>query len=148
MDNSSPSLTLKVPGAEDLKLVLSRLGSKQYLQHAVLLPWTTPQRLFGFIHPAQEANINKEPITLFGALAYYGSVGMQPVGQDKMRAVEGPKLLLPYDLISPIDLVLYSCPSAIWLRDQSDGFREMFDQILLQTVDPPRIAAPGSLVVP
>lgn len=147
MDNS-PSLTLKVPGAEDLALTIGRLGSKKYLQHAVLLPWTTPQRLFGFIHPEQEKLINKEPITLFGALAYYGSVGMQQVGADKMRAVEGPKLLLPYDLIAPVDVVLYSCPAVIWIRDQSEAFQQLFDQVLLQTIDPPRIEAPGSLVHP
>lgn len=118
-----------------------------YMEHAVLLPWTTPQRTFGFVHPAEKHKVGTEPFTLFGALSFYASVGIQQVGPTAFRPVEGPKLLLPFELVSPLTLTVYDCPTAIWLSSQDELFKEMMHALLVQLVDPPRIQpAAGGLI--
>lgn len=146
----NPSITLKHAPAEPITLEFDILDRERtWLKYMVMLPWMTPQRMVGFVHPAAEPYINGTPFVLHGAFVYYGSVGMQQVAEGRMQVAEGPKILLPYDLISPVDVQVHTCPSVIWVRDQSDHFQSLFNSLLMQQVNPPRIElAPGPLLRP
>lgn len=146
---TNPQIILKHPDSEDVLIEFDHLDrDRKWLKHMVLLPWTTPQRLVGFVHPAAEKLVGTGEFMLHAAFCYYGSVGMKPIGTEKLQAVEGPKILLPYDLISPVDVRIYSCPNAIWMRDQDERFRDLFNSLLMQQVNPPMVATPPSLVTP
>lgn len=144
----TPNITLKYPGAEDVKLEFGHAPDekKKWLQQMILLPWATPQRLVGFVHPSAEKDVGESEFLLHATFAYYGSVGMKPIGPDKLQAVEGPKILLPYDLISPVDVRIYSCPSAIWLRDQDERFQELFTGLAMQQINPPQVIVPPAIL--
>ena len=120
--------------------------TRSYLDHAVLLPWMSPQRALGFVHPADEEKIGKAPFTLHSSLAFYSSVGAQQVGANAFRPVEGPKMLLPWELISSLTIQVYDCPSAIFIREQDEAFKEMIHSLFVQLVDPPRIQAPAGVI--
>ncbi len=105
-----------------------------WMDQAVLVPWTAPHRLFGWVHP--DAKPETEPFVLHGAFIYVGTVGMQQVDSTKVRAVEGPKLLLPYDMISQVDMDIYRCPSLVWMRKQGAEMRELFVSLVSMHVLP------------
>lgn len=147
MTNEDIKITLKHPGAEDIVLdfdpLIARKG--EWLKYVLILPWTTPQRTIGFIHPQAEADIDVKPFKLFAAFSYYASVGLQPTGSDnKMRVVEGPKAVLPVDLIAPIDLTVgKNVPTWMFLRDQSDDWKAIISAMMSQTlVGPSKVEAP------
>jgi hypothetical protein len=109
-----------------------------WLEHVVLLPWFAPQRMIGFIHPNVHPE-GGEPFMLHSALMYNAQHGLQPTNGNQMRVVEGPKICLPYDLISPVDIRIYRCPSAIYMRDQAKQMRDLFASMLLQILAPTSI---------
>lgn len=141
---SNPQIHLRHPDTESAVIEFDPMDNKKpWVQRMVLLPWTTPQRLLGFVHPAADKDVGHKPFLLHGAFAYYGSVGMQQIAPDKIRAVEGPKILLPYDLITPVDVQIYTCPMVIWIREQNERFQELFGSLLMQQMNPPRIEIPS-----
>lgn len=148
------TITLKhpLPNGEDHIIKLDPLAMRdgKWLERVLILPWTTPTRMIGFIHPADEQNIDVNPFMLFATFSYYASVGMQPVGENKMRVAEGPKAVLPVDLVGPIDLrVGKNCPTWMFLRDQGDEWKNLLTEMLLKQIMPPPLveAPPTGLVL-
>jgi len=126
-------ITLSHPDQEDVVLEFDVLAMRnnKWMERVLFLPWTTPHRTIGFIHPAAEVDLGVRPVRLFAAFAYLASIGTQPVGPDRMRVVKGPTAVLPVDLVAPLDMVINStCPSWVFLRDQGDAWKEMFGEML------------------
>lgn len=112
----------------------------EWMQYVVLLPWTAPQRVIGFVHP--EAKVGKEPFTLFSAHMYNAQHGIRSNGAGQIAVEEGPKLVLPYDLIGPIDMRIHRCPSSIHMKDQPKTMQAFFAQMILQVMAPTKIELP------
>lgn len=133
-----------------LKLTISRVTpDRTYMKHLALLPWVLPQRMLGFIHPFDEANLveMREPFTLHYAMLYFGGMQMQVVAGG-VKAAENPKVVVPFELMDPVNIRVYSCDGIIWLRDQSSRFQELFDSMLLGVLDPPVIEQPSGILRP
>ena len=141
------TIVLQSPGKDSVTIKVENTDRDfSYLRHAVLLPWTTPQRILGFIHPADEEKVGRESFTLHSCFAFYASISVQQMGPNAFRPVEGPKMLLPFEMISPITLQVHECPTVIWMREQDLAFQEMMHILLTQLVDPPRIQAAGGII--
>jgi len=120
------------------KVVINPADRKhEWLDHVVLIPWAAPQRLIGFVHP--DAKVGREPFMLHRACMYNAQHALQQAGENQLRVVEGPKIVLPYDVIAPMDVRIYNCPSAIWMRDQVPAARDLFASMLLQIHAPSKI---------
>jgi hypothetical protein len=91
--------------------------------------------------------VGQEPFVLHAACMYNANHALQPVNGNQMRVVEGPKITLPYDLIDPMNIRIYRCPSAIFLADQTPKARELFASMLIQVLAPTQIelADPGKV---
>lgn len=155
MSNKDIKISLTHPNEPEIILDFEPLTANkgEWLKHVVLLPWTTPTRLVGFVHPAAEKDIDVAPFTLFAAMSYYASVGMQPLegNNNKIRIVEGPKAVLPVDLIAPADIRIGSrVPSWMFLRDQSEDWVNIMKAMFMKTLVVSEIEAPppGMIIKP
>lgn len=132
---------------DPLRVVFDPLDRKDtWMEHAVLVPWATPDRLFGWVHPA--AKPGNEHFMLHAAFIYKASVGMQRVDENRLRVVEGPRMLLPYDLISRVDIDIFHCPSLIWMKRQGPEMKKIFSDFVKQHVMPRSelvVAQPGDI---
>ena len=148
-DSDSPSIKLSHAGSEDVVIKFDYLDRKnEWIKHVVLLPWTTPTRLVGFVHPDAEKHIGNAPFTLFAAFSFYSQVMMQPQGKG-VAVSEGPKLILPYEMMSPLDMHIgATCPSWVFLREQAQAVQELFTALLLQNILPKQIEeAPAPKII-
>lgn len=150
---SDEIITLKHPGAEDhiIKLDPLSIRDEKWMERVLLLPWTTPQRSIGFIHPEAEKDIGEKPFVLYATFSYYASVGMQPVTDNKMRVVEGPKAVLPVDLVAPIDMHIgKNCPTWMFLREQGTPWKVLLKDMILKQITPEPLieAPPAGLITP
>jgi hypothetical protein len=128
----------RISSGQPYKVIINPADKEHaWLDHVILLPWVAPQRLIGFIHP--ENDPEKGPFVLHSACMYNAQHGLQPVGPAQTRVVEGPKIVLPYDLISPMAVRIYRCPSAIYMRDQDKNTRDLFAAMLIQVLAPTKI---------
>jgi hypothetical protein len=153
MDNDdSPSVTLTHPESTEIVLKFDPLDRElSWMKHLLFLPWTTPSRMIGFIHPDAEKDINVKPFMLFGTFSYIGSVGFdKPDASGQTRVLQGPKLVLPYDMITPLDIhVGAQCPSWIFVREQAEPFQKLMAALLMQIIAPPKVkVATPQLVIP
>lgn len=133
-----------------LELTISRVTpDRSYMKHLALLPWVLPQRMLGFIHPYDEDHLveTREPFTLHHAMLYFGGMQMQVVAGG-LKAVENPKVVVPFELVDAINIRVYSCDGIIWLRDQSPRFQDLFDNMLMGVLDPPVIEQPSGILRP
>ncbi len=151
---SDEKIILTHPDSKDHIIDLNPLAMRdgKWIERVVLLPWTTPQRSIGFIHPDAEKDIDVKPFVLFATFSYYASVGMQPVAEGKLRVVEGPKAILPVDLVAPIDMRIgKNCPTWLFVREQGKEWQKILVEMLLKQITPePLIEAPpaSGLLVP
>lgn len=131
----------------DLDPLVLRDG--KWINRVLFLPWSTPQRLIGFVHPDADDDVGSKSFMLHAAYAYYGQVAVQQVDATKLRVVEGPRVVIPYDLISPLDIHIGTCPSWVWVREQSAEAIELFKRLLLQQIMPPVVEpVAGGLIKP
>lgn len=107
-----------------------------WIEQAVILPWSAPQRLFGWVH--SKANLAGGYV-LHGAYAYIGQPSMQPIGPDRIRVVAGPRVLVPYEFLSQVDIDVHSSPMTLQLKKQAPEFQEFFINFVRQTIWPPKI---------
>lgn len=126
-------ITLTHPGAEEVVLEFEALAmrSNKWLDRVILLPWTTPNRTIGFIHPDAEKDLGVSTVRIFAAFSYLASVGMQPAGADTMRVIKGPTAVIPVDLVAPLDIhVGAMCPSWVFLREQNEDWKILMTDML------------------
>lgn len=140
-------IILEYPDVENVEIIFDPLEvrSKKWMKQLVMLPWTTPHRYIGFVHPEAEKDIGVRPFKLHASFMYMASIGMQPVrqGGDQVRIVEGPKAILPIDLVAPFDMMVNaSCPSWAFIRDQGDAWQGLVATLMLQTLMPPVVQPP------
>ncbi len=132
---------------EQERLVFDELDKKTpWLANVVLLPWAAPHRLLGFVHSRAEPG--KESFVLHAAFSYVAQMAVQQVAETKLRAVPGPRIALPYDLISMVDVEVHQCPTVIWAKKQGPDFREFLTQLLRQQIFPPmgiEVASPADM---
>lgn len=120
----------------EVKIELDELDRRNtWLKHVVLLPWTTPQRLIGFVHPAAE--VGSEPFTLHTAYTFVGGLQVQQMPNGKVGVVPTPRLTLPYELVTPVDIRIYHCLSAIWVKEQAQDFQDFIAALMRQQFFPP-----------
>lgn len=147
-----PQITLnhKHEGSFDcdpVVVVLDELDRRNsWMQHVVLLPWTTPQRLLGFVHP--DAKIGKEPFVLHAAFMFTGGMTVQPVKDGRVAVIPNPQLVLPYELISVVDVRIHHCPSSIHMVDQAPEFQQFIAGLMRRHLFPPILEAPATPAVP
>lgn len=148
-----PTVTLAHPDSKDVIVKFDPLDREMsWTKHLLFLPWTSPTRMLGFVHPDAEKDIGIKPFMLYGTFIYMGSVGFdKPDNSGRTRVLQGPKLVLPYDMITPVDIHIgSSCSSWMFIRDQNETFQKLITTLILQIVMPSKIEAPPSpsLVVP
>lgn len=132
-----PVITLKHEGAEDELVVFDEMDRKNtWIEQAVILPWSTPQRLLGWVH--SKANLAGGYV-LHGAFAYIGQPSMQPVGQDRVRVVAGPRIIVPYEFLSQVDIDIHSSPMTLQLKKQAPEFQEFFIDFVRRIIWPPKV---------
>lgn len=143
-----PYLTLEHPNADDVIVVFDELDREYtWIEHAVLLPWTTPQRLFGWVHPAAREAM-RDGFTLHSAYMYHGSYAIQQTSENSARFVAGPKALLPYEFMSAVDIAVESSPTTIWMRDQGPEIQGLFIELMKKLLFPSQIEVAGPAPLP
>lgn len=149
-EDRHPYVQLKHEGHDDVRLVLDELDRKnKWMENVALLPWATPHRLVGFVHP--KAKPGKESFVLHAAFVYVAQLAVQQVSETQLRAVPGPRIALPYDLISAVDIEVHACPTILWAREQADEFKSYLTQLLRQQLFPSMgvtVAQPGDVPPP
>lgn len=141
-----PYIKLSHEGQEDEFIVFDPLDRQfTWIDQAVLLPWSTPNRLFGWVHSAIDP---RGGFVLHGAFTFHASTAIQPIDQNKARFIPGPKALLPYEFISQVDIDIHTSPMTLWLKKQGPEFREFMVELVKKHVFPPpmvEVAQPGDL---
>lgn len=148
MEDTNPTLKMTHNGEDELVIKFDPLDRNMtWMDYAVLLPWTSPHRMFGWVHPKTDCS---KPFMLHGAFSFIGSIGFQPLPGDvgKGRFIPGPQALLPYDMISQVDMDIIHCPSIIWVSKQDEHFKLFFAAQVKRMIFPSVIepAPPGLLI--
>jgi hypothetical protein len=132
-----PYVTLKHDGAEDEIVVFDQMDRKNtWIEQAVILPWSTPQRLLGWVHSKADL---KGGYVLHGAFAYIGQPSMQAVAQDRIRVVAGPRVVVPYEFLSQVDIDVHASPMTLQLKKQAPEFQEFFVDFIRRIIWPPKV---------
>lgn len=149
---TSPSITLTHPAGDPIELVFDSLDrTKPWLNHMVLFLWAIPRPVIGFIHPLDAYEEEDEEGNLFmlqHTLEFHGVVGMQQAGPNSFQPVEGPKVLLPFSLISPLDIQVSSMQGSVWVRDQDERFKEVINALIMNFMCPPLVKTASLLEMP
>jgi hypothetical protein len=148
---ATPSITLKYFDEPNLVINFDPLDrARPWLEHMVLLLWTLPRPVIGFVHPMDVAvyeDDDNDYFTLQHALEFHGQVGLQPV-DGGFRPAEGPKVLLPFSLISPLEIVCNSSQGLVWVENQTEQFKEVMNSLIMNFYCPPMIKVASQLKLP
>lgn len=141
-------ITLTHPQSDPVDIVFDPLSVRdgKWVERLVLLPWATPHRLVGFIHPNAEKDLGEKPIMLQACFYYMASVGMQPktASAGGITIAEGPKVIIPVDMIAPLDIMVgRNCPSWSFIRDQDVTWQKLFSSLILNLLMPAKVLEPG-----
>ena len=130
-------ITLQHNGAEDHVITFDDqlLAADEWLERVLFLP-SMPQRVIGFVHPAADTLVGTRPFLLHAAFAFYSMVAMRPVPPHGMEVSKGPQMIVPYDMLSPIDLWIGECASWVWVHRQPPAWRDAMKIILLRNLLP------------
>jgi len=103
----------------------------------------TPHRLIGFVHPAADQLVGSKPFLLHAAFASLSSIAMVAEAESRLRVVKGPHVIVPYYMISPLDVWIGVCSSWVWVRVQGKDWKGEVKKLLLAQISPEPVATPG-----
>lgn len=133
------TVTLRHPGAENRVLSLA-LDDDAWLERLLLVP-LQPHRLIGFVHPSADDLVGTRPFVLHAAFTFLSSIALRPEKPTTLRVIRGPQAIVPYEMISPVDVDVGVCTHWIWIRRQDDEFKgaikAMLGRVLTQESDEP-----------